>query len=146
AKWKNFTLFALFRGSIGGYGMKTNNYFRVNGADKYSEIVRDRTIIGKDVNDEWEVTQLGSYPQLTTTDGSNNFRDSDYWKYKTDRIDLSQVQLTFKVPTKLLDKVFVKALDIYVNGSNLLTFAKEKDVLLTNIGRDRKSTRLNSSH
>lgn len=134
AKWKNFTFFALFSGSFGGYGMKTNNYFRVNGADKYSEIVRDRTVIGKDVNDEWEVTKLGSYPQLTTTNGSNNFRDSDYWKYRTDRIDLSQVQLTFKVPAKLLEKVFVKELDVYINGSNLLTFAKEKDILLTNIG------------
>ncbi|WP_162623326.1 SusC/RagA family TonB-linked outer membrane protein [Confluentibacter sediminis] len=139
AKWKNFSLFALFSGSFGGYDMKTNDYFRVNGSDKYSEIVRNRTIIGKDVNDEWEVTKLGSYPALTTTGGDNNFTDSDYWVYKTDRIDLSQVQLTFKVPTKLLEKVFVKDLDIFINGANLLTFAKEKDILNTYIGSEPKS-------
>jgi TonB-linked SusC/RagA family outer membrane protein len=139
AKWKNFTLFTLFSGSCGGYGMRSNDFYRVNGEDKYSDIVRDRTIIAKDDNGKWAVTQLGSYPALTTTSGNNNFRDSDYWRYKTDRIDLSQIQLTYKLPTSLLDKVFLDDLDIFINGSNLLTIAKERQILTTNIGSSPQS-------
>ena len=102
-------------------------------------MARNRTVIAKDVNNSWEVTQLGTNPALTTTSGSFNFVTSDFWLYKTDRIDLSQVQLTYTIPSQLLDKIFLKDLDVYVNGANLLTIAKERQILTTNIGNAPQS-------
>ena len=139
AKWKNFTFYTLFSGSFGGNAIKNNSYYQVSGENKYSEMARNRTVIAKDVNNSWEVTQLGTNPALTTTSGSFNFVTSDFWLYKTDRIDLSQVQLTYTIPSQLLDKIFLKDLDVYVNGANLLTIAKERQILTTNIGNAPQS-------
>ncbi|MFD2162708.1 SusC/RagA family TonB-linked outer membrane protein [Paradesertivirga mongoliensis] len=125
AKWKNFSVFALGTGRFGGIGMKNNNYFWVNGADKYSVVVRDR----------WteETKNTATFPRLTTTAGNNNFRDSDFWTYTTDRVDLSKVQVSYNFSQKLLKSKVVKELGVYVAGFNLLTVAKEKELLETNI-------------
>lgn len=128
AKWNNFTFFALFQGQTGGHGMKTNDYYRVRGDRKYSEVVRDRTIINKNESGEWVVTQLGRYPRLTTS-GDTNFQNSDYWMYKTDYLSLAQVQLSYDIPQRLLENIFIKDLGVYVNGADLLTIAKERKVM-----------------
>lgn len=126
AKWKNFSLFALGTGRFGGTGMKNNNYFWVNGADKYSVVVRDR----------WteETKNTATFPRLTTQAGNNNFRNSDFWTYSTDRFDLSRVQLSYNFSQKLIKGKFVKDLGVYVTGFNLLTVAKEKELMEMNIG------------
>ena len=134
AKWKQFTLFTLANGYFGGYGMKSNDYYRVRQERKYSEVVRDRTIIAKDDNGEWEVTKLGSYPRLTTGSGDNNFRDSDYWLYKTDRFNIAKIQLSYDIPKQLFENTFIGNIGIYIAGYDLLTIAKERKVLETNIG------------
>lgn len=137
--YKNFSLFMLFRAQFGGKGMLGGNYYHVNANDKYSEVVRNRTQIALDANEEWYVTQLGSYPALTTSNGSNNFRGSTYWLYSTNRIDLSQIQLTYKVPQKALESIFIDDLDFYFNGSNWFTIAKEREILTTTIGSSPQS-------
>ena len=139
AKWKNFTLFTLLSGSFGGNALKNNSYYQPRGENKYSIMARNRTIIAKDDNNQSEVTQLGALPALTTTGGTQNYVTSDFWLFKTDRIDLSQVQLTYTIPSKVLDKIFLKDLDVFLNGSNLLTIAKEKQILITNIGSSPQS-------
>jgi TonB-linked SusC/RagA family outer membrane protein len=134
AKWKQFTLFALASGQSGGYGMKSDDYYRVRQERKYSAVVRDRTIIEKNGNSEWEVTKLGSYPRLTTGSGDNNFRDSDYWLFKTDLFNIAKVQLSYDIPKKLFADTFIDNVGVYVAGYNLLTIAKERKILETNIG------------
>lgn len=124
--WKNLRLFALFTGSYGGYGMKNSSYYWVYGDGKYSEVVRDR----------WteETAETATYPRLTTKSGSNNFRNSDYWLFRKDRINLARVQLTYDLPDNILDDFFIKDLSVYINGANLLTFSKEKEHLEMNVG------------
>jgi TonB-linked SusC/RagA family outer membrane protein len=134
AKWKQFTLFALANGQFGGYGMKSGDYYRVRQERKYSAVVRDRTIIEKNGSGEWEVTKLGSYPRLTAGSGDNNFRDSDYWLYKTDRFNIAKVQLSYDIPKHLFRRTFIDDLGVYVAGYNLLTIAKERKILETAIG------------
>lgn len=127
AKWRNFTLFAMGNGYFGGYGLKNNSYYWVRSDNKYSEVVRNR----------WtESTQAtATYPRLTTTNGDNNFRSSDFWLYKTDRFTLAQVQLTYDIPEKALQGTFVKGLSMYFGGYNLLTISKEREYLEMNVGR-----------
>ncbi|MBN2661657.1 MAG: SusC/RagA family TonB-linked outer membrane protein, partial [Tannerellaceae bacterium] len=126
AKWRNFTFFAMADGFFGGYGMKSSSYYWVNSDGKYSEIVRNRwTEATKDV---------ATFPRLTTTNGANNFRSSDFWLYKTDRVNLSQVQLTYDIPKTALQGSFVKGLSVYVSGYNLLTLSKEREHLEMSVG------------
>ena len=63
------------------------------GEDKYSIITRDR----------WtpETADTATFPRLTTQNSANNYRSSDYWIYKTDRIDLAKIQLSYELPQNL---------------------------------------------
>ena len=71
---------------------------------------------------------------MTTTSGDNNFRTSDFWMYKNDRFNLTQVQLTYNMPKEVLRGSFVKGLSFFVNANNLLTIAKERKALELNVG------------
>lgn len=130
AKWKNLTFFALGTGRFGAKAMKNTNsygnYFWVDGQDKYSEVVRGR----------WteETKDVATFPRLTTGTSDNNYRDSDFWLFSTDRFDLAKVQVSYQFPARMLGKGFIKEFGAYVNGFNLLTIAKERDILELNVG------------
>lgn len=125
-RWKNFTLFAAGNGNIGGYGLMDSSYYWVYGDRKYSEIVRGR----------WteETKNTATYPRLTTQDGNNNFVSSSFWLYSTDQFNLSRVQLTYDFPKRTLGKSLIKGLSVYLGASDVLTIAKEKDILELNVG------------
>jgi TonB-linked SusC/RagA family outer membrane protein len=133
ARWKSFTVFALATGRFGAYAIKGNStnaaqrdYFWVNGEDKYSSMARDR----------WtEATKnTATYPRLTTLSGDNNFRNSDFWLYNTDRLDLSKVQVSYDLPEKWLNRKLIKEMGFYVTGFNLLTVSKERELMEMNLG------------
>ncbi|MEB2775345.1 SusC/RagA family TonB-linked outer membrane protein [Algoriphagus sp. D3-2-R+10] len=126
ASVNNFTLFALATLRTGAYAMRSNDYFWVNADDKYSAVVRDR----------WteETQNTATFPRLTTLNGANNFRSSDFWLYSTNRLDLSKVQLSYSFPRTILGNGFIKELGTYISGSNLLTVGPNNDILQMNIG------------
>jgi hypothetical protein len=126
AQWKGFTLFVLGTGSFGGTGIKNSSYYWVYADSKYSAVVRD----------SWteETKNTATYPRLTTLSGDNNFRYSDFWTYSTDRINLSKVQLTYSLPKNILKNSFIKGLNIYASGSDLLTISKNRDIMELNVG------------
>lgn len=125
-KWNNFTLFAMGTGNTGAIGFKNTDYYWVRGARKYSEAVWGR----------WteETKNTATYPRLTTTEGANNFRNSTFWMYKTDRFDLTKVQLTYDFPKQIFANLFIKDLSVYVSGESLFTFSKESKMMETNVG------------
>lgn len=125
ARWKGFTFFALGTASFGAYAMKNNSYFWVYGTRKYSEEVRDR----------WteDTKESATYPRLTTENGINNFRNSDFWLYKTNRFNLARVQVSYALPGKIVQKSFFRDISIYLSGANLLTISKEREILEMNI-------------
>ena len=126
AKYKNFTLFVLGTGSLGGENLKKSDYYWISGEEKYSKVVRGR----------WtpETAETATYPRLTTGNGNNNFTNSDFWMYKTNRFDLAKIQLTYDFPAKMLRGKLINALSIYASGANLLTISKEREHLETNVG------------
>ncbi len=119
--YKNFNLFVLGTGNNGGYGLKNNNYFWVSGDLKYSEVVLNR----------WTPTtqSTAAYPRLSSQQSANNFRSSDFWLYKTDRFNLSKVQLTYDLPYSILGKKLFKGVTVYVAGFNLYTFSQNRAIL-----------------
>ncbi|MBQ2129600.1 MAG: SusC/RagA family TonB-linked outer membrane protein, partial [Prevotella sp.] len=122
-KYKNFTLFTMLTGQFGGKAIKNDTYNWVYGERKYSDVVLGAWTAEKYANGE-----SISYPRLTTQGGDNNFRASDYWMYSTDRVDLQRVQLTYDFDKKIFgDNSIVKGLQVYVNGSSLLTIAGERE-------------------
>lgn len=129
-KYKNFTLFAMLTGQFGGNALKDDTYNWVYGERKYSDVV-----LGAWTESKYKNGESITYPRLTTQSGDNNFCASDYWMYSTDRIDLSRVQLTYDFNKSLLgDNSLVKGLQVYVNGSSLLTIAGERKQMERNVG------------
>jgi TonB-linked SusC/RagA family outer membrane protein len=128
AKWNNFSLFVLANSTSGSYAYKNSSYYWASGINaKYSDAMRGR----------WtEATaETATYPSLSTgNNGDNNFRNSDFWLYKNDRISLSRVQLSYDIPKTLLTKTFMSNLGVYANGSDLLLIAKEKNHMETIVG------------
>jgi TonB-linked SusC/RagA family outer membrane protein len=117
--YKNFNLFVLGTGSNGGNNIMNSSYYWVSADVKYSEVVLNR----------WTpaTAQTATYPRLSSQQNSNDFRNSDFWIYKTDRFNLSKVQLTYNVET--LKTSFVKGLLFYVSGANLYTFSQNRKIL-----------------
>ena len=128
-KYRNFTLFAMLTGQFGGNAIKNDTYNWVYGERKYSDVVRGAWTAEKFKNGE-----MISYPRLTTQSPDNNFRTSDYWMYKTDRLDLARVQISYDFSKSLFGpKSIVKGLQIYANGNSLLTIAGERDQMERNV-------------
>jgi len=127
-KWNNFTLFVLVNSQTGSYGMKNGSYYWATAgtAAKYSRPMRGRWTPG--------TAETATYPRLTTTSGDNNFRNSDFWLYKNDRLNLAKVQLSYDLPKRLLAKTFVKDMGVYISGNDLLLLSKETELMERNIG------------
>ncbi len=125
-KWKNFTFFAMGTGQSGAIGFKDNSYYWIRGNSKYSDIVYGR----------WteETKNIATYPRLTTTDNSNNLRNSTFWMYKTNRFNLKRIQLTYDLPKSLFRNTFVDDLSVYFNADDILTIAKERKHMEMNVG------------
>ena len=128
-KYRNFTLFAMLTGQFGGNALKSDSYNQVYGERKYSEVV-----LGAWTQAKYDNGEAITYPRLTTQSGDNNFAESDYWMYSTDRLDLQRVQLTYDFSKTLFGaKSLVKGLQIYANGSSLLTIAGERKQMERNV-------------
>lgn len=126
ARYRGFTLFVLGTGGFGAKAFKNSSYYWVDGEDKYSAVVRGR----------WtpETAATATYPRLTTGSGANNFTNSTFWLYSTDRFTLAKVQLTYDFPSRLFLHGVVRGLSAYLSGNNLLMIAKNRDIMETSIG------------
>lgn len=126
ARYKGFTLFVAGSGNAGGTAVMDNQYAWVYGDRKYSDIVRGR----------WTPKTAGTatYPRLTTQSGDLNFVTSDFWTYSSDAFYLNQVQLTYNFPARWFNDKFVKGIDLYVNGNDLLTLCSNRRYRETNVG------------
>ena len=126
-KYKNWTLFLLGNGNFGAKGMKNGSYYYMSGDAKYSVNVRGR----------WtpETAETATHPRLTSLANANDGANSTFWLYSTDRFNLRKVQLTYDFPESILTKLkYVKALSVYLNGNDLLTFSKERKLMETSVG------------
>jgi TonB-linked SusC/RagA family outer membrane protein len=126
ATYKNFSLFLLGTGSNGGNGLKNNDYYWVDGDNKYSEVVWDR----------WTESTKASakFPRLSSSQNNNNFRNSDFWLFSSNRFNLAKVQLNYNFSSKVIGNTFIKDLGVFVSGTNLLTFSPNRDILDLSIG------------
>lgn len=125
-KWKDFIFYAMGSGQTGGVSYKNNSYNWVYGDRKYSEVVWGR----------WtpETAATATYPRLTTTSNGNNFTNSTFWMYKTNRFNLDRVQVTYVMPEKWFNNKVVKGMSVYVSGESLLTISSERKYMEMSVG------------
>ena len=124
--YKDFTLFAKGTGRIGADGALSNNYYWVDGGDKYSTFILNR----------WtEATKnTATFPRLSSQASSNNFRSSTFWLYNANYFALDAIQLTYNMPESISKMIGMKNLGFFINAYDLFMIAKEKDIMELSIG------------
>ena len=124
--YKRLSLFVLGIAQTGGENLLNNNYYWVDGNDKYSEIVLDR----------WtpETAGTATYPRLSSSNNTHNFQTSTFWLYDNSYFDIKRAQLTYELGENACQKLKMKALSVNIAGVNLLRFAENKEYQQLNIG------------
>ncbi|MCG8582906.1 MAG: SusC/RagA family TonB-linked outer membrane protein [Bacteroidales bacterium] len=115
-EYKGFGLYALGIFQNGFDVIKSNPYFWNYGQRKYSAH-----------------TLASDYPSLTTTNGTNNFTNSDFWLEDAGYFKLKNVELSYSLPDKILPKLYMKRAKVFVRGTNLLTVSQFDDLDAENI-------------
>jgi TonB-linked SusC/RagA family outer membrane protein len=80
--------------------------------------------------DRWTVDNPNPnalYPRLSTNqDNSQNYLTSTHWIKRADYVRLKSAELGYTFNIKVLQKIAIKSLRLYTNGTNLLTLSKWK--------------------
>ena len=114
-RYKNLELFVNGAGNAFFDIALTNTYFWNGWGDfTYSDFVAENN--------------GGAYPRLTYYKVNNNFVTSEFWLTKGDYFKIQNVELSYTIPSKMLQFMAGRAVRIYVRGSNLLTISGVKDV------------------
>tara|TARA_R110002051_G_scaffold95649_1_gene165610 strand:- start:56937 stop:60044 length:3108 start_codon:yes stop_codon:yes gene_type:complete len=128
--YKAFNLFILGTGQTGGSGNKLSNnfenYYGVNGTDKYSEVVLGR----------WtpSTANTATFPRLSAQTNQNNFRTSTFWMYDNSFFTINRAQLTFEFDENLCKNLGIKDFSLNISGTNLLEIAENRNINQLNIG------------
>ena len=129
--YKNLEFYILGIGQAGDFNYRSGSYYRVFGNVKYSEMVNEAySPANKDVN--------ATHPRLSTTDASNNNRDSDYWLYKNNSFVIPAMQLTYNFSGNN-ESSFLKNSRVYVRANNALVLGENKKYTEVNVGSAPKT-------
>lgn len=122
----NVTFFAHGTGRSGADGYITNDYYWIDGNDKYSVNVKNM----------WteETKATATLPRLSSQANPNNYRASTFWLYKDDYFTLDRVQLTYSVPRSFVNNLKMQHISLFIDGANLFTLSKNREIRELNIG------------
>ncbi len=70
----------------------------------------------------------GAYPKLRYYKVENNFRNSNFWLTDGGFFKVQDVQLAYNLPENWLKGLGVRNMMVFINGTNLYTVSKVKDV------------------
>jgi TonB-linked SusC/RagA family outer membrane protein len=120
ASWKGFDLAMLFQGS----GMSS---FNVYGFMTVAHLNNNSNSAYEYYNNRWTPdNQNSKYPRAYSAPTNNNGQTSDFWFVNSSYLRLKTASLGYTVPSKVISKVRMKYLRIYVTGQNVVTFGKLK--------------------
>ncbi len=128
--YKRFNFFVLAVGQSGADGNKLNNsfneYYSVDGADKYSEVVLGR----------WtpETASTATFPRLSSQTNQNNFRQSTFWLFDTSYFNINRAQITYEFEDAFNKKIGMQDFSLNISGTNLFEIGKNKDIRRLRIG------------
>ena len=117
-------------GQSGASGNKLNNsfneYYSVDGADKYSEVVLGR----------WtpQTASTATFPRLSSQTNQNNFRQSTFWLFDTSYFSINRAQLTYEFEDAFNKHLGIEDFSLNLSGTNLFEIGKNKDIRQLRIG------------
>ena len=118
--WKGLALKILGVSSLGDYTWLNNNYYWNYGENKWSDLALKRY---HPINNP-----EGTFPRLTTTNGSNNFVNSTFWLANSSfgRLKNAELSYTFGYNKPLTSSL--KTIKVFLRGTNILTVSGIKDL------------------
>lgn len=122
----NFSISALFQGNAQADryldGISIKPFWDDEGRDNVFANITDRWRADNPTN------QDVFYPRLSVgSDGNNNnVKPSSWWVKDVSFLRLKQVNISYTLPKKWTDPLLIKNAQIYLMGTNLLTFSKFK--------------------
>ncbi len=129
-KYKRFNFFVLATGQSGADGNKLNSsfneYYSVDGNDKYSEVVLGR----------WTpaTANTATFPRLSSQTNQNNFRTSSFWLFDTSFFRINRAQITYEFEDTLCNQLGIEDLSLNLSGTNLIEIGENSDVRQLRIG------------
>jgi TonB-linked SusC/RagA family outer membrane protein len=121
--YRMLTLYVLCQGDLGEYEFKNSSYYWINGTDKYSSVV-----LGSWTPD---TKNTATFPRLTSKTGSNNYRNSSYWGYKTNHFTIRRIQIDYQLPQSFSA---ISGWYLFLDASNAYQFAKNRKIINLNPG------------
>lgn len=82
--------------------------------------------MSQELNSWKKAGDITNIPKIISGGNKNSYRASSRFLYKGDYIRLRDVQFGYTVPQKYTHKAYINNLNIYVRGTNLLTFKTDK--------------------
>lgn len=114
--YKNFSLNIFFNFSYGGQVM--------NDLRRNRNRMSTTNSLGQDVRERWRKEgDVTTFPMLRYGDKMENFRASDFNLEDASYTRLKDVTLSYRIPSKNLRKTFIKGFNVYISGTNLLTWS-----------------------
>ncbi len=117
-EYRGFGIYALGTSQLGFSNWLNNSYYWMRAEDKYSIKALD----------SYHPTEnpTGTYPRLTTTSGSNNFRNSTFWIQAADFFRLKNIELSYTF--KPVNINFMKKVKVYARGTNIFQISANNDL------------------
>lgn len=122
--YKNIALSVWGQARYGSVDFTESNYYWMSGNMKYSELAKNAW-----TESTWK---NATYPRLTTGAGDNNFRRSTFWMYDNNYIQISRIQLTYRLPENASSAMRMKYSEVFGYITDPLLFSKNKDILELN--------------
>ncbi len=114
--YKGFNLYFMLLGYGQYKTLLSSSYYQIYSTRKYSNVLNDGLPNGN------------PHPLLTTGAGTNDFQISDYWIANASYLKLQNVALSYSLPMKVIQKLFMQELKFTLYGTDLLTFSRIKDL------------------
>jgi hypothetical protein len=112
--YKGFNVHLLFQG-VGEVSRYYQNLW-------YTSAIRYRRAINTEFLNAWTPDNTNTtVPRLTLETNGDNVQPSSYWVQNASFLRLKDVQLTYTLSDKILQKTFVSSIQVYANGQNLFT-------------------------
>ena len=68
-----------------------------------------------------ENKETATYPRLSASDNENNFQPSTFWQRDGSFIKLRSLEIGYHLPLRIIDKLGLNKVHVFVNGSNLFS-------------------------
>lgn len=120
-KYKGLQLEAMFSYQIGGQMYDSNYRELMQTGNNYG------SAFSTDIFRRWQKPgDITDVPRLDINRNTQSSASSDRWLKGSDYLALRQINLSYKLPSELISKLYVDNASIYINGENLLLFTKRQ--------------------